>query len=368
MVRHRSPLFPIHESQEAVFGTFGDWHFAMRFGEVAHEYRAARTSVAVADWGFHTLIRLTGPDRHSFLNRLVTNRVEPSPGDGVHAFLLSSTGKPLIEMWIYDRGEDTLLEVPQSLRTRVRDDLERYHFREDLQVHDASADFAGLALLGPQARATLSHVQQAPIPELPLYSCLDVDLEGVPALCCRTGRLGVEAYVLWVPRSRAAAAWETLLGATPAPEAIGMEALEVLRVEAGVPAYGLDYNEDTLYLEMAPMDSYVEDKGCYIGQEVVARVLHQGHVNRRLVGLEIEGEADDPAEPGSELLQGDAPAGRITTTVVSPALGPIALGYVRRDHFAAGTELGLPDGRKVRVVDLPFTLPEEALQVEEEPS
>lgn len=362
MAARNSPLYPIHESQRAVFGTYGDWHFAMRFGEVAHEYRAARTRVAVVDWNIHVLARLTGSDRQAFLNRLVSNKVELGPGDGVHAFLLSSTGKPLIEMWIYERGEDTLIEVPHSLHKRIKDDLERYHFREDLQIHDASNDFAGLAILGPQARPALESLHGAPLPDMPLYSCTQVDLDAVPALCCRTGRMGVDGFVLWVPRSRAAAAWETLLGADPAPEALGMEALEILRVEAGIPAHGIDYTEETLFLEMAPMDSYSEEKGCYIGQEVVARILHQGHVNRRLVGLEIQGEEDDPAEPGAQLTAGEAAAGRITSTVVSPALGPIALGYVRREHFAAGTELGLPDGRRARVVELPFTVPEEALR------
>src|SRR5690606_14874297 len=107
-------------------------------------------------------------------------------------------------------------------------------------------------ILGPEARNALGHLNGDPLPELPLYSSAKIDLEGVPALCCRTSRTGVEGYVLWVPRSRAAAAWETVLGADPAPEALGMEALEVLRVEAGIPAYGVDYTEDTLYLEMAP--------------------------------------------------------------------------------------------------------------------
>ncbi|HXE73229.1 MAG TPA: hypothetical protein VNO81_11280, partial [Candidatus Nitrosotenuis sp.] len=177
MATRKTPLHPLLEKREAVFGSYGDWLFALRFGEVAHEYRAARSGSALADWGFHALTRVAGPDRRDFLQRLLTNDIPQQPGQGVHAFLLTSNGKPLIEAWVYQRPDDALLEVPRALHSRVVDQLERYHFREKLEIQDVSGQFAGLAVLGPRSRRTLEATGLS-VPELAPYEHLSLDWRG----------------------------------------------------------------------------------------------------------------------------------------------------------------------------------------------
>jgi folate-binding protein YgfZ len=131
---------------------------------------------------------------------------------------------------------------------------------------------------------------------------------------------------------------------------------EVLRVEAGTPRYGVDMGEDRLPIEAGVTDAVSFTKGCYLGQEVIARATNLGHINRRLVGLRLDG--DGAAAPGSRLSTASRPdAGVVTSSVVSPRLGPIALGYVHRTLWDEGTELTVADpagARQARVTGLPF--------------
>jgi folate-binding protein YgfZ len=148
--------------------------------------------------------------------------------------------------------------------------------------------------------------------------------------------------------------WQALVQAGARP--VGEEALNVLRVEAGIPRYGHDVDETVILPETRLEQLVSYNKGCYIGQEVVARVKYRGHVNRALSGFALDG--DQVPDPGASLVGDDKEIGRITSAVRSIALGrPIALGYVRREHFAPGTAVTVRDGdatMTARVAELPF--------------
>jgi folate-binding protein YgfZ len=161
----------------------------------------------------------------------------------------------------------------------------------------------------------------------------------------------------WTAPPHAGALWKALCAAGTVP--VGAEALEVLRVEAGIPAYGRDVDE-TVILPETRLDALVSyTKGCYIGQETVARVKYRGHINRGLSGLMLEG--DRVPRHGDAIIAEDKDVGRVTSAVRSIALGrPIALGYVRREHFEPGARVSLRMGESLvpaRVAELPFVKP-----------
>ena len=160
----------------------------------------------------------------------------------------------------------------------------------------------------------------------------------------RTEEAGEEGYDLWVPTEGLAPLWDRLRDAGARP--VGREAWDVLRVEAGVVRYGIDVDASTLLLEAPLTDAYSLTKGCYVGQEVVARITYRGHVNRQIVGFRFLG-ARVPAAGAPVLVEGKE-VGRITSAVLSPALGvALGLGFLRREHHEPGTRVEVQDGGDV---------------------
>ncbi len=348
----KTALYADHEALEGKLAPFAGVLLPSRYKSNRREYRSARTTCAVADWGHHSLLRMSGPDSRDFLNRLLSN-VVPPPGQGCHTFLLNIQGRPLVEAWLFATPEEVWLEVPRAQARTAVEQFNHYHFTENLKLEEAQ--HTGIILAGPRAEKVLEAVSQGERPNRPYQATkLKVTrLAGggqVEVLCTRTPYLGVEALVLWVPTEQASRVWQRLLHTSLKPSPAGTDALEMLRIEAGTPRFEADYDENTLFLEMAPPDSYSETKGCYIGQEVVARVLHQGHVNRRLVGVSIEGLK----RIQGKLFADGKEVGRITSGFISPDYGPIALAYIRRENWHAGTELVTEKGTPARVHELPF--------------
>ncbi len=261
-----------------------------------------KTTVAWPDW---EVLRVSGPDRHDFLNRLTTNQVTPGQTTA-HTFLLSVQGKPLVEMWLHDVGEQTLIEVPKGLAQTAFTELDKFHFGEKLTIEPVP-EWSVLCHLGP---------------DKPSYD-----------YAFKTERLAAEA-------------WSVVKEGPLEGDAKGE--LEKLRIAQGTPRFGVDYDQDTLFLEFASPDSYSEDKGCYPGQEVVARILHRGRVNRRLVGLSF----DRPGvETGSKFVVDGKEVGWVTSLWET-----IGLGYVRREHNEPGSRLITSDGFSAAVVELPHKI------------
>jgi len=226
--------------------------------------------------------------------------------------------------------------------------LERYLISEDAELSDASPVFGQLAVVGPEAEALVARVLGVGPPAG--AALRPFAAAGTTGWAMPQGLLlpGVD---LLLPVDALLPVFERLLedGATPA----GFAALEVLRIERGTPRFGADMDEKTIPLEANLQRALHYQKGCYIGQEVIARATFRGHVNRHLVGLRFEGEL--PA-PRTELFSGERRVGWVTSAVRSPRFGPIGLGYAHRDVAEPGTELTLAGGRgTARVEALPFS-------------
>jgi folate-binding protein YgfZ len=341
---------PLHDRHASLGAAFGD----LKGREVVErvpgrdEDRALRTGAGLFDASARGVIRLIGPDRVSFLQGMVTQDVEGLPAGSVaDAALLTPKGAMVADTRVVKRADDFLLLTEPGYGPVVLGALERYLISEDAELSDASAPFGQLTVVGPEAEALTARA-------LGLGASAGAALRpfeagGTTGWALPQGLLlpGVD---LLVPVEALGAVFDRLVeaGATP----VGFAALEVLRVEQGTPRFGADMDEKTIPLEANLQRAIHYQKGCYIGQEVIARATFRGHVNRHLVGLRFAGPA--PA-PRTELFTGDRRVGWVTSVVDSPRLGPIGLGYVHRDVDQPGTELVLAGGTaKATIAPLPF--------------
>ncbi|NIR44522.1 MAG: aminomethyl transferase family protein [Gemmatimonadetes bacterium] len=325
-------------------------------GDVEAQYRALIDACGLTLRRDRRFVRIRGDRRAEMLNGLVTNEVLGLADAGRHAMLLTAKGRVLTDMRVFPEADALLLEVPDAGLTNLLATFKRYLPPIYATFENVSESLAQIGLYGPQAAAAAVELTGGE-PPAGTHGCREMDLDGGPALIVRERRLpvdGIELTVLsaglGVLAERALAACEAL-GGRPA----GLEALDVLRVEAGLPAYGRDMDERVLAQETGLEDAISHDKGCYLGQEVVARIHFRGHVNRTLRGLEFD---DETADAGAALRDDDKQVGQVTSSVESPDLGPIGLGYVRRE-VEPGARLGWSAGDRegeATVRALPFRL------------
>jgi folate-binding protein YgfZ len=323
-----------------------------RFGnEPAREYTALRYGTAVVDLGFRTVVRAIGPDRTAFLQGMLTNDVAGlAPGGGCPALLLTIQGRVTADLRVAALEDALLLDVDVRARRALLEALEALIIADDVELVEPAASLAAIGLEGPGAAAVLAETAAAgrePIGHAPL------PLHRLDVRAVRASEVRGPGFVLWAAAGAAPALWDALVAAGARP--CGMEALEGRRVEAGVPRIGLDMDATTLALEVPVEEAVSGAKGCYLGQEVVARGTARGHVNRRLVGLRLEG-AEPP--PGAPLVYDGKEVGRLTSVARAFGLGGFAgLGLVRREHWAPGTALGVRHGHAATVAtvaDLPL--------------
>ena len=319
------------------------------------EDAALRTSCGLFDRSDRGKLRLTGTERASFLHGLVTNEVKSlAPGAGVYCALLTPKGHMVADARVLVRRDELLLDTEPGREAAVREFLEKHLVSEDVEVSDRTAPFALLSLLGPASAEVVSATLGGTRPHLDEHQHLE--REDLLVVGTRLGALtGLD---LFVPMARACAVTGALLerGKPLCLAPVGARAVEILRVEAGVPRFGAEMGEETIPLEANLGERAISfTKGCYIGQEVIARASYRGGVRRRLVGLRLESGAMPGRGASLVRAPGETkPAGELATAVVSPRLGAIALGYARREFQAPGTELFAADGARLRVCALPF--------------
>jgi folate-binding protein YgfZ len=310
------------------------------FGDPAAEYRALRDAAAIVDLGFRAIVRAVGPDRVAFLHGMLTNDVEHlAPGAGCSALLLTIQGRVTADLRVSALDDALLLDVDVRARDDLVQALEKLIIADDVELQAPEEPFTLIGLEGPRVDAMLPGAPRAP------WAHAEIAVGGIAARVVRASELRGPGFVLHVPARQAATVWDALAAAGGRP--CGMEALEGRRVEVGVPRIGLDMDGKTLALEVPVEEAISQTKGCYLGQEVIARGTARGHVNRRLVGLVLEG-AEPPS--GAPLVRDGKEAGHLTTVARAFGLGrPAALGFVRREHWEAGTELAVRHGHATTV-------------------
>jgi aminomethyltransferase len=348
-------------------GEAGSRRGILRYGPVEEEHRRLRETVAVLDDADRFLLEIRGEEAREVFGGLMTHHVEGmAPGAGLYAFMLTARGRPVAAGRILslepDDGEEVLwADLPGACREGTLDHLSRY-LPPRLAAYRERSDVLRLSLVGPEAGAVATDlVEEGDLPDEPLAH-REVRLAGLPGSvrAVRREPAAGPGVDLHLEASSATGAWETLVEAAEAAGggSAGLEATEIRRVELGLPAFGPEIHDGVLPQETGQGERAISfDKGCYTGQEVVARIHYRGKVNRHLRGLVFE-EAEGPPPGGTELYRDGRSRGRVTTSVTSPRLGPVALGYVRRE-VEPGDRLALePDGEAAcRVEALPLDRP-----------
>ncbi len=357
----------LHEFHRKAGGRFLDLNGlegVQDYGDAAAEYRALRESAGILDLSLRGRLCVLGADRLAFLNGQVTNNVkELKTGEGCYAALVTAKGKMQSDLNIYCLENELLLDFEPGLSAAVQARLEKHIIAEDAQVADAAPHYGLLSAQGPRAAAVLESLSlRAPQKAFGVARMEDAALGEI--YVANQPRIGTAGFDLFVPADALPAAAERLLTAARAAGVglCGWAALETARIEAGRPRFGADMDGTNLPPEAGLDDRAVSySKGCYIGQEVMARIRTYGQVAKVLRGLRLPDDLAALPKRGDKLFLGAKEAGYITSATVSPMLrGNIALGYVRREANQIGTELMLETGGKkvpARIVDLPFFAP-----------
>lgn len=315
------------------------------------EYDALTSAAALVHLPRRTTVRLTGADRVDFLHNLTTNDVRAlTPNSGCEAFLLNASGKILAYVNVFAHDDHILLDSTGDHAERIINHLDRYLIREQVELTDASADLDHLLLAGPAAYDRLASHTSDPLPEK-LLASTTARIADHPVTVRRVDFTSPADFLLELPTDSVAGVVAALDSAGIPP--CGADAYEVARIERGTPHYDADITDANLPQEVARDDRIISfTKGCYIGQETVARIDALGHVNQTLLGLRFHDST--PPSPGAEITVDGKTVARLTSVTDSPrADGPFALAYVRRAHAAPGTELDTDAGR-VTVTALPL--------------
>jgi folate-binding protein YgfZ len=313
--------------------------------ELDGQYRQLREECGLLDRSERGKLLVSGAEAAEYLQGQLTNDIEAiGPGEGAYAALLDRKGHLQGDMRVLRPGEgpDLLLDTEPEALEAVRRHLGMYKIGRQVDVVDATAERALLSLIGPRA------VEIAGSAVLPENFCEEVTIAGTPVLAVGTAD-GIDLIFEAEARERVT---EALLAAGAAE--VTPEAVEILRIESGRPRFGAEMGTETMPAEAGIVEGAVSfTKGCYIGQETVARLHYKGKPNRHLRGLKLSGAQG--AQPGDPILLGEKEVGRLGSAGVSPAFGPIGLAILRREAEPGATVAVGEDGVTAEVAALPFS-------------
>jgi len=358
---------PLHEQHQALGATFqdhGDWHVPVHYGNPQQEYEALHTSAGLADVSSRGRAIVTGNDRMTWLQSIISQDILPlQPGQGRYSAFMDHKGKMLSYFRVFIRPEEVVLEDVGEVGEQTYTALRKFLLYGTKAKMAKGSESQGLLLLsGPKATEILKAALEIEVGNLTSLQSMSFSFEGAHGFITRTEETGMDDYELFAPLEVLVPLWTHLLK-TGEPEGlkpIGKATRETARIEAGLPRLGPDINE-----RIVPPEANLEGiafsltKGCYPGQEVVARMDTYGSVKRRLVGLVIEGTEKDLPEAGAKLFSGTREVGWVSSSTFSLLLQkPIALGFPLRDFTLPATQLEVEIQDKkfsASVSDLPFT-------------
>jgi folate-binding protein YgfZ len=304
------------------------------------DYRHIREGAAIGAIAPRHQIAVAGPDRATYLQGLLTNDIPAlSAGTGCYSAWLTPQGRMLTDMHVLESGEMILLDVPAEATEATRERLEQFIFTENVQVESLVGKLIGVWVHGPKAPAVVGRVLGEP-PGLTTwrhYQHASAEFRRQPVSVVRIDQLGVPGFCIYLEPARERELIAALIDA--GAREVSADAIETARIEAGYPVFGVDMTDDTIPLEAGIEDRAISmSKGCYVGQEVIIRVLHRGHgrVARKLVRLRVDGAVPPRS---ARLFAANREVGFVTSAAASPRLGTIAMAYLHRDFIAAGTTI-----------------------------
>ncbi len=354
------PLHEVHKSLHANLGDSSGWLVPLNYGDELSEYKSVREGVGIIDLSSRGKLRLSGKDHIKFLQGMLSNDVvKLEEKKGMYATILNVKGRLISDMRVYRESESVLIDLEPVLNQKVLELLTKFRLSYKANIDDISQNTGLISIQGPQAIKLLELLIEEKPPQMEQYEFIQKEALGHLLTIVSVNRTGEEGFDLYVSNDGLKDLWDALLmereGLNVSP--IGYNALNMLRIEAGIPIYGVDMDESNIPIEAGLWDALDFEKGCYVGQEVVARIKWRGHVNWHLVGFESEGEV--APKVGDEIFLDERKIGRITSSTLSPTFNkPLSLGYIRREHKDPGTKVLLNtdagSGIRTEVKELPF--------------
>ncbi|MEW6730180.1 MAG: aminomethyltransferase family protein [Acidobacteriota bacterium] len=354
----KTVLAAVQARSGAQFIEHQGWEIATDYGDRTKEYQAVRSGVGIIDLSHRGRIEITGKNRIQFLQGLVSNDIKTlKTGTGVIAAFLNVSGRVLADCFIYAVNDSFLIDTAAPTRERIYQSLAKFSPAGEFNVNDVTETTAFFSLQGPHSIKLLASLGARAVYNLNELEFAEIELAGKQLIALRNSRTGEEGFDLFVTCEQAVAVYEALLAGGAQP--VGLSAFDLLRLEAGIPEYGIDIDETVIALEAGLERAISFTKGCYLGQETIAKIHYRGHdqTAKKLAGLVIEGESAPPI--GAKIYNKDGKEiGHITSAARSPVVGkPIALAYLKRDNFTPGQEhtVEIADQRVIaKVTALPF--------------
>ena len=311
------------------------------------QYCAVRENAGIFNRSKRGKVRAEGADCLRFLHGMVTNTVESlTENEGNYAAVTSARGQTLLDVWVHRLQDCIYMETEPGLATKLIETLDRYLIADDVALSDESDVWAILGVQGPAAYELVGRVVGHIPADLPEHHTVVREFEGTPTWVTARSYTGEPGCDLRIAQNDSLQRALVTAGGTP----IGSQVEEILRVEAGIPRYGAEIDESVVPLEAGLNHAVDFDKGCYIGQEVIAKMHFRGRPRRYLTGL-----IGNTPVSGNITVNGKT-IGRVTTCVKSLHFNRvIALAIIRRGYHEAGQRVLLDDGSEAEVVNLPFT-------------
>lgn len=356
-------LHEIHLASGALMAERDGWSVPASYGDELLEYATVRERGAgLLDLSARGRLLVTGSEAVPFLNGLITNDMKTlAENHWMPAVFPNVQGRLVASVRVIRTRDDRagekvqptfVIDTEPATHDRVLQAIQKFTLAGDFQVRDLTAEAVLLSLQGKAAPEKLASVLGESAIAPAVGSVSESVWQNAVVTVLRATPTATEGFELIVNSADAKQLWQALVTAGARP--VGYDAAEILRVEAGIPHYHLDMDEATVVTETNLDDAVSYTKGCYVGQEIIARIKYRGHVAKKLRGLVFEKPALITA--GTPIKSNDdKEVGQVTSSVYSPHLGRrLALGYVKYDYIAAATAVKTSDGVPAQVVDLPF--------------
>ncbi len=333
-------LHDFHAARGAVFSTQNNSEAVASYGAADAEYLALTREAGLVDLSFRSRICLLGADREKFLHGQITNDVlRLKTGEGTYGALVTAKGKLETDLFAYKLQDELLLDFEPGLTQKITDRLSRYIIAEDVQIVDVAPHYSLLSVQGPRAAELITEAQiiQTP-PEKSLSWRKSTSANG-DLYVMNNGRYGSTGFDIFVPMADTNELAEKL---SRFIKPVGLEACEISRIENGIPRFGLDMDESNLAPEALGENAISYAKGCYIGQEVIARIRTYGQVAKALRLLRLPGDLPQLPPRGEKLFKQGKEVGFLTSSTSSPKhLARVALAYVRKEANTLGESLNV---------------------------
>ncbi|MDA0283329.1 MAG: glycine cleavage system aminomethyltransferase GcvT [Planctomycetota bacterium] len=353
-----TPFHDWHASHDGRMVEFGGWHMPVQYSTIVEEHNAVRTAAGLFDISHMGRLRFSGDDACSLLDYLLTNDVSRlKVGQVRYSLVTNESGGVLDDVLVYRLPDCYMLVVNASNRLKIVNWIGQHISRFNVRFEDQTHSYAMIAVQGPKAAGILSAIGAESASDHRYYSVSEMTVAGMTALVSRTGYTGEDGFELIVPAETGMELWSRLLevGQPTGLQACGLGCRDTLRLEAAMPLYGHELNEDTDPLSAGLGFAVKLDAADFIGRAALAKIA-ESQPQRVRVGLELEGKRI--AREGATILSGHDVIGEVTSGTFSPTLQKaIAMGYVDVAASKTGSEVEVDIRGKrhpAKVVDLPF--------------